>query len=116
MGEYAEMMLDGTCCSSCGEYLDCDPAGYAQQCPSCSDYDEPSTSRVPKGPMRKATKKLLMQFSETKNQLNLGEGLDDKLYSLEQRGYVESGRRYGFYKLTDAGREAINQLIKLGAG
>lgn len=22
MGEYADMMLDGTCCSSCGEFLD----------------------------------------------------------------------------------------------
>ena len=35
MGEYAEMMLDGTCCSSCGEYLGGDE-GYPVQCPSCS--------------------------------------------------------------------------------
>jgi uncharacterized Zn finger protein (UPF0148 family) len=38
MGEYAEMMLDGTCCSCCGEYLDT-RAGYPVMCPSCGDSE-----------------------------------------------------------------------------
>jgi hypothetical protein len=31
MGEYADMMLDGTCCQYCGEYIGSD-AGYPQSC------------------------------------------------------------------------------------
>jgi len=38
MGEYAEMMLDGTCCAGCGEYLG-DGDGFAVYCSSCEpDY------------------------------------------------------------------------------
>lgn len=38
MGEISEMMLDGTLCSSCGEYLGGegdDGCGYPQQCAGC---------------------------------------------------------------------------------
>ncbi|MCA0421901.1 MAG: hypothetical protein LCH61_01030 [Proteobacteria bacterium] len=31
MGEYAEMMLDGTCCEGCGEYLG-DGDGFPRYC------------------------------------------------------------------------------------
>ena len=31
MGEYAEMMLDGTCCEACGAYIG-DPTGYPGYC------------------------------------------------------------------------------------
>lgn len=31
MGEYAEMMLDGTCCECCGEYIGLD-GGFPQYC------------------------------------------------------------------------------------
>lgn len=34
MGEYAEMMLDGTCCEGCGEYLG-DAQGFPDYCASC---------------------------------------------------------------------------------
>jgi len=34
MGEYAEMMLDGTCCSQCGEFLDAN-TGYPTLCGGC---------------------------------------------------------------------------------
>ncbi len=46
MGEYAEMMLDGTMCQVCGEYLGGDD-GYPVTCESCrrADRYEP---RVPK--------------------------------------------------------------------
>lgn len=41
MGEYAEMMLDGTCCSSCGEYLDDSLGDFPQQCAGCEgDLDD----------------------------------------------------------------------------
>ena len=43
MGEYADMMLDGTCCVSCGGFLfDLpygEPCGFAVQCPACAEDD-----------------------------------------------------------------------------
>lgn len=44
MGEYAEMMLDGTCCMQCGEYIDQDFPGL---CASCK-REERSEPRVPR--------------------------------------------------------------------
>lgn len=35
MGEIAEMMLDGTLCSGCGEYLEKKPEGFPDYCSSC---------------------------------------------------------------------------------
>lgn len=46
MGEYAEMMLDGTCCSSCGDYLGGDE-GYPVICASCK-REERYEPRVPR--------------------------------------------------------------------
>lgn len=42
MGEIAEMMLDGTLCEGCGEYIGSD-AGYPQYCsPECAgDRSDP---------------------------------------------------------------------------
>ena len=50
MGEYAEMMLDGTCCSSCGEYLfNDDPEGFPVMCPGCQEaYDDAHPKSAPK--------------------------------------------------------------------
>jgi len=44
MGEIAEMMLDGTMCQQCGEWLILDgsePAGYPMSCDACggAEYD-----------------------------------------------------------------------------
>ncbi len=36
MGEIAEMMLDGTLCEGCGEYLG-EGDGFPRYCASCSD-------------------------------------------------------------------------------
>ena len=37
MGEIAEMMLDGTMCEGCGEFLDGEGAGYPRYCsPQCA--------------------------------------------------------------------------------
>lgn len=51
MGEYAEMMLDGTCCCSCGEYLG-DGDGFAAYCASCKPETEkvivPAKQKAPK--------------------------------------------------------------------
>ena len=35
MGEIAEMMLDGTLCEGCGEFMG-DDVGYPRRCSSCS--------------------------------------------------------------------------------
>lgn len=35
MGEIADMMLDGTLCQCCGEFLDGDSPGYPRYCSSC---------------------------------------------------------------------------------
>lgn len=57
MGEYAEMMLDGTCCSSCGEYLGGDE-GFPVICASCK-RDERREPRVPRAnPYSKANPKI----------------------------------------------------------
>lgn len=37
MGDIAEMMLDGTLCSTCGVYLDDDPIGVPVDCESCAE-------------------------------------------------------------------------------
>lgn len=39
MGEIADMMLDGTLCQSCGEYLDSDN-DCPTYCAACEGYDE----------------------------------------------------------------------------
>lgn len=52
MGEYAEMMLDGTCCECCGEFIDDDDAGgYPRYCSKqcASDrgmLDEPKSKKM----------------------------------------------------------------------
>lgn len=46
MGEIAEMMLDGTLCSCCGEYLG-DDAGYPMTCGGCGGYEQDHTRRLP---------------------------------------------------------------------
>lgn len=35
MGEIAEMMLDGTMCAGCGEWLEKEPMGFPDYCFSC---------------------------------------------------------------------------------
>ncbi len=48
MGEISDMMLDGTLCSSCGEYLGQDPDGFPVQCSSCQeDKEEDTTTQCP---------------------------------------------------------------------
>lgn len=55
MGEYAEMMLDGTCCSQCGEFLDIgaladgvfEPQGFPGLCAGCA-REERRQPRVPR--------------------------------------------------------------------
>ena len=35
MGEYAEMLLDGTCCEGCGEYMGGGAPGFPRYCKAC---------------------------------------------------------------------------------
>lgn len=46
MGEVADMMLDGTLCQVCGEFLNDDPPGYPCTCYGCRA--RPSTPPTPK--------------------------------------------------------------------
>lgn len=53
MGEIAEMMLDGTMCEGCGEFMNIggEPAGYPVRCAACGeepDDSEPTNYRPPK--------------------------------------------------------------------
>lgn len=57
MGEYAEMMLDGTCCAGCGEFLfNEDALGIPEYCPSCQG-DSPNEIEGLEKP-RRAPKRL----------------------------------------------------------
>ncbi len=47
MGEYADMMLDGTLCQSCGEYLG-DGDGFPVTCSGCSGSDFESSGKTKK--------------------------------------------------------------------
>lgn len=50
MGEYADMMLDGTCCVQCGEYLGGDGDGFPVMCASCdSEVERPKRKAAPVG-------------------------------------------------------------------
>ncbi len=65
MGEIAEMMLDGTLCEGCGEYIGSD-AGYPQYCsPECAadrgvEFSGSTRHRTPKNVHCGACAKLFM--------------------------------------------------------
>lgn len=42
MAEYADMILDGTMCQCCGEFLNEDPPGYPVYCAECQPEVRPS--------------------------------------------------------------------------
>jgi hypothetical protein len=46
LGEIAEMMLDGTLCEQCGEYIEeCEPEGFPRLCESCEAKEKPPLQR-----------------------------------------------------------------------
>ena len=55
MGDYADMMLDGTCCESCGEFIG-EPTGHPRYCSLACEpaislrraLREPAPRRLPK--------------------------------------------------------------------
>lgn len=46
MGEIAEMMLDGTMCQVCGEFINEDPPGYPVTCGGCARDEYPDAEQV----------------------------------------------------------------------
>ncbi len=40
MGDISDMMLDGTLCEQCGEYIDDDEGGFPRLCAACNQDDE----------------------------------------------------------------------------
>lgn len=49
MGDVADMMLDGTLCSSCGQFLGAED-DYPQMCPECLKEDIASGPKVRRSP------------------------------------------------------------------
>ena len=58
MGEYADMMLDGTMCQSCGEYIG-SGNGYPTSCASCArgQADNEPNFNAPRNTAKVACKK-----------------------------------------------------------
>ena len=112
MGEYADMMLDGTCCSSCGEFLGGNQ-GYPVQCRSCG-ADEAGSAHVPNRPMGKSTKRLLLEMAGSKTQTQASEN-SGQMHALVSRGYAKRCTRWGYYELTEAGKARAAQLSKASA-
>lgn len=50
MGEYAEMMLDGTCCQCCGEFLHegDEGDGFPSFCATCAPDDDSDLRPLPR--------------------------------------------------------------------
>ena len=65
MGEIAEMMLDGTLCEGCGEYMG-DGTGYPRYCRSCApkgNAKSPKKKSVP-GPIEILQSRIAQQRAE----------------------------------------------------
>jgi hypothetical protein len=56
MGEIADMMLDGTLCEQCGEFID-EGGGFPRLCASCSSEADKSEKKNDVFPKRKPGKK-----------------------------------------------------------
>lgn len=39
MGEYAEMILEGTLCEGCGCFISAEPTGFPQKCDDCFEEE-----------------------------------------------------------------------------
>jgi len=55
MGEISDMMLDGTLCMDCGEYIGKEDEGYPQRCNSCEALTKKNNKR--KGKNNERSKK-----------------------------------------------------------
>lgn len=107
MGEYADMMLDGTCCSSCGVFLGGND-GYPVQCRSCAADD--NHTHQPRRKMGKATKKLLVRMYEVAGQCELF-GETSEIFPLFNRGYAERCKRANYWQLTAAGKAKAAEIL-----
>lgn len=112
MGEYAEMMLDGTCCSQCGEFLGASE-GHPVSCASCEA--ETDAFRVPHRKMGKATKALLNKMYQHKKQMEIS-GVVEPIYALRNRGYAERCARFSYWKLTAEGIAKAKELSAAATG
>lgn len=109
MGEYAEMMLDGTCCSGCGEFLG-SSQGYPIECRSCS---QSSGQRAPRRKMGRATKALLLNMAAYGKATELYRETSE-IGALFSRGYACRSGKPNHWVLTDKG-EAKAAELKAGA-
>ncbi len=110
MGEYAEMMLDGTCCSFCGEFIGTDN-GYSTPCASCADDDYQTPPKAPNRRMGKATRRALLEMHKSTKQTYVADNCADQIWSLVSRGFATRCRRWNYYELTDAGHAEAERII-----
>lgn len=100
MGEIADMMIDGTMCSDCGEYIG-EGDGFPRQCSSC----RPRSSRgFSKGSMGKATKEKLIP---------LGAKQTDRLRRIMAATDIVRGEEYPGCHMEEAPAKYL-ALINLG--
>lgn len=83
MGEYADMMLDGTMCQGCGEYIGSDN-GFPTFCKGCAREDRkanPALYAAPKNPAKVACKVCGRHVKQT--------GLNDHMRDKHSQGNGE---------------------------
>jgi hypothetical protein len=98
MGEIAEMMLDGTMCAGCGEFLNdgYDGEGYPEYCAACApDYVEDYTTK-------KTSAKKLQKSSESWGQ-SISDSCVGKLDKAHQSLYDKS--------MTNAEKNKVKNII-----
>jgi hypothetical protein len=72
MGEIAEMMLDGTLCEGCGDYLGDGDEGYPQYCsPSCAKNRGATYSPLYPKPKKQKPKKQKPKKQKPKPKTNV---------------------------------------------
>ncbi len=77
MGEYAEMMLDGTCCQYCGEYIGSD-AGYPQTCGDCARELRKDNMTYTKGGSTRPSKTRCEVCNKLVKKIGLNDHMRDK--------------------------------------
>jgi hypothetical protein len=53
MGDIADMLLDGTLCEICGEYIDDEEGGFPRLCASCKQDQKKERAKKPKAKCRR---------------------------------------------------------------
>lgn len=80
MGDVAEMMLDGTLCAGCGEFLDQEPQGFPGYCSAQCARDHGSDLAIPRSRRSKGNATKAARINAERERI-AGEGLPLKSFS-----------------------------------